>query len=251
MPQLTCRNLSLGYEGKTVVAGLSFEVNTGDYLCIVGENGSGKSTLMKTIVKLKTPIMGEIVSGDGLARGEIGYLPQQTVVQKDFPASVREVVRSGCLNRCGLRPFYNKAEKQIAEDNMEKLGIAPLARRCYRELSGGQQQRVLLARALCATRKILLLDEPVAGLDPMATAEMYALIKRLNDENVTIIMISHDVAASVKYASHILHIGGQSTLFFGTKAGYLESDAGRIYAGLPPQKACGLFGDPEGGDQDG
>ena len=232
MPQLTCRNLSLGYEGKTVISGLSFEVNAGDYLCIVGENGSGKSTLMKTILKLKTPITGEIITGDGFARGEIGYLPQQTVVQKDFPASVREVVRSGCLNRCGLRPFYNKAERQMAEDNMEKLGIAPLRGRCYRELSGGQQQRVLLARALCATRKILLLDEPVAGLDPMAAAEMYALIKKLNDGGVTIIMISHDIAASVKYASHILHIGAGSSLFFGTEAEYLESDAGSRYARL-------------------
>jgi len=237
MPQLTCQNLTLGYEGKTVVSGLSFIVNEGDYLCIVGENGSGKSTLMKTILKLKTPMSGQLVIGDGLTQNEIGYLPQQTVVQKDFPASVREVVRSGCLNRCGLRPFYSKAEKQMAEDNMEKLGIALLAGRCYRELSGGQQQRVLLARALCATRKILLLDEPVAGLDPKATAEMYALIKKLNDSGITIIMISHDIIASVKYASHILHIGGQSPLFFGTKAEYLESDAGLIYAGLGGDQA--------------
>lgn len=232
MPQLACQNLTLGYEGETVVSGLSFAVNTGDYLCIVGENGSGKSTLIKTILKLKMPMSGQIVTGDGLEPDEIGYLPQQTVVQKDFPASVREVVRSGCLNRCGLRPFYNNAEKQIAEDNMEKLGISSLAKRCYRELSGGQQQRTLLARALCATRKILLLDEPVAGLDPKATAEMYDLIEKLNDGGITIIMISHDVAASVKYASHILHIGSQSALFFGTTADYLKSEAGCIYAGM-------------------
>ena len=231
MPQLACQHLTLGYEGKTVVSGLSFEVNAGDYLCIVGENGSGKSTLMKTILKLKTPISGKITTGGGIEPNEIGYLPQQTVVQKDFPASVREVVRSGCLNRCGLRPFYNKAEKQMAEDNMEKLGIAPLAKRCYRELSGGQQQRTLLARALCATRKILLLDEPVAGLDPKATTEMYDLIKKLNESGTTIIMISHDIAASVKHASHILHIGDQRALFIGTKADYLKSEVGRKYAG--------------------
>ncbi|MCL2818106.1 MAG: metal ABC transporter ATP-binding protein [Clostridiales bacterium] len=232
MPQLACRNLTLGYEGKAVLSGLSFAVNAGDYLCIVGENGSGKSTLMKTILKLKTPMAGQVVTGDGLAPSEIGYLPQQTMIQKDFPASVREVVRSGCLNRCGLRPFYNKQEKQMAEDNMEKLGIAALAKRCYRELSGGQQQRALLARALCATRKILLLDEPAAGLDPKASAEMYDLIKTLNDDGITIIMISHDMAASLKFASHILHLGSQSVLFFGTKADYLASKAGRVYAGL-------------------
>jgi len=231
MPQLSCQNLSLGYEGKMVVSGLSFAVNAGDYLCIVGENGTGKSTLMKTLLKLKTPASGQVVTGDGLEPDEIGYLPQQTVVQKDFPASVREVVRSGCLNRCGLRPFYNKTEKQMAEDNMKKLGIAPIAKHCYRELSGGQQQRTLLARALCATRKILLLDEPVAGLDPKAATDMYALIKKLNAEGITIVMISHDITSAVKYASHILHIGAQSTIFFGTKADYLESKAGQIYSG--------------------
>ena len=236
MPQLTCSDLAIGYEGKTVVSGLSFAVNAGDYLCIVGENGSGKSTLMKTILKLKTPLTGQITTGDGLKPNEIGYLPQQTVVQKDFPASVREVVRSGCLNRCGLRPFYNTQEKQMAEDNMEKLGIAALAKRCYRELSGGQQQRVLLARALCATRKLLLLDEPVAGLDPKATAEMYALIRKLNDGGITVIMISHDVAASLKYASHILQICGRDKFFFGTAADYLASETGRVYAGLEGER---------------
>jgi len=230
MPQLDCQNITLGYEGKMVASGLSFAVNAGDYLCIVGENGSGKSTLMKAILKLITPMKGQIVTGDGLEQKEIGYLPQQTVVQKDFPASVREVVRSGCLNRSGLRPFYSIAEKLMAENNMETLGIMPLADRCYRELSGGQQQRALLARALCAARKIMLLDEPVAGLDPKATVEMYELIEGLNNDGITIIMISHDIASSVKYASHILHIGDQSSLFFGTKTDYLNSEAGRIYA---------------------
>jgi len=237
MPQLTCQNLTLGYEGKTVVSGLSFTVNAGDYLCIVGENGSGKSTLMKTILKLKAPMSGQIQTGDGLLPNEMGYLPQQTVVQKDFPASVREVVRSGCLNRCGLRPFYNYAEKHMAEENMKKLGIGSLAKRCYRELSGGQQQRTLLARALCATRKILLLDEPVAGLDPKAAAEMYSMITKLNNSGTTIIMISHDIACSVKYASHVLHIGVGSALFFGTKEAYLKSEAGRVYAGLGGKQA--------------
>jgi zinc transport system ATP-binding protein len=221
MPQLTCRDLTLGYDGKTVVSGLSFKVNAGDYLCVVGENGSGKSTLLKAMLKLKAPMAGEVVMGDGLLSSEIGYLPQQTAVQKDFPASVREVVLSGCLNRCGLRPYYNKAERKTALENMERLGIASLARRCYRELSGGQQQRVLLARALCAAHKTLLLDEPVAGLDPAAAAGMYGLIERLNASGVTVIMVSHDIAAAVRYASHILHLGGQGgALYFGPKAGY-------------------------------
>ena len=226
MPLLSCQNLTLGYEGKTVLADLSFTVNAGDYLCIVGENCSGKSTLMKAILKLNAPMSGQIIAGEGLAPNEMGYLPQQTVVHKDFPASVREVIRSGCLNRCGLRPFYNYAEKQMAEDNMERLGIAHLAKRCFRDLSGGQQQRVLLARALCATRKILLLDEPSEGLDPNATIGVYEIIARLNSDGITIIMISHNIAASLHYASHILHIGNQTALFFGAKADYPKSRAG-------------------------
>ena len=237
MPLLECHDLVLGYEGKAIVSGLSFSVGAGDYLCIVGENGSGKTTLMTAILKLKSPLSGRISTGGGLKHTEIGYLPQQTVVQKDFPASVSEVVLSGCLNRCGLRPFYNHAEKRMAEENMELLGIAHLAKRCYRELSGGQQQRTLLARALCAARKILLLDEPVAGLDPVATVEMYDLIKKLNDKGITIMMISHDITASLKYATHILHIGNQAPLFFGAKEDYLRSEAGRIYAGLCGEQA--------------
>ena len=227
MAQLTCQNLCIGYDGKAVVQDLSFQVDAGDYLCIVGENGSGKSTLMKTLLGLQPQIRGKILTGDGLQQNEIGYLPQQTQVQKDFPAAVREIVLSGCQGRCGHRPFYNKEEKQLAASAMEKMQIAGLARRCYRELSGGQQQRVLLARALCATRKMLLLDEPVSGLDPKVTSEMYALIEKLNREDgITVIMISHDLAAAVRYASHILHIG--STIFFGTKNAYLQSSQGRL-----------------------
>ena len=229
MPQLSCQDLTLGYEEKAVVTGLSFDVNAGDYLCIVGDNGSGKSTLMKTILRLQAPMSGKITTGDGVAPNEIGYLPQQTAAQRDFPASVMEVILSGCLNRCGVRPYYSKQEKQMAAENMERLGIAVLTKQCYRELSGGQQQRVLLARALNATRKVLLMDEPAAGLDPNASVEMYTLIKQLNESGITIIMISHDIAASVKYASHILHIGGESSLFFGKTADYLKSDIGRIY----------------------
>lgn len=224
MAQLICENLCLGYDGKEIVHNLNFSVDAGDYLCIVGENGSGKSTLMRTVLGLQSPLSGKITTGEGLNRNEIGYLPQQTQVQKDFPATVWEVVLSGCQGRCGLRPFYNKEEKLLAEENIEQMGIAELKKRCYRELSGGQQQRVLLARALCATRKILLLDEPVSGLDPMVTAEMYQLIKKLNSEGITVIMISHDINAALEYASHILHIG--KNIFFGTREAYLKSDAG-------------------------
>ena len=227
MSYIIVKDLSLGYDSQTIVNDLNFKVDRGDYLCIVGENGSGKTTLMKTILHLKEPVSGRILTGDGLEANEIGYLPQQTVVQKDFPASVKEIVLSGCQGRYGFRPFYGKEEKKLAMENLERMGIADLADRCYRELSGGQQQRVLLARALCATRKVLLLDEPVAGLDPMVTTQMYELIAQLNREGITIIMISHDIAAAVKYASHILHIG--DGVFFGTKEEYMESDVGQMF----------------------
>ncbi len=227
MAQIICENVSLGYDGKVILEDLNFEVCAGDYLCIVGENGSGKSTLMKTFLNLIPPLKGKFITGDGLKRNEIGYLPQQTVVQKDFPASVWEIVLSGCLNNSGMKPFYTREQKALAEKNIERMGIEKLKKRCYRELSGGQQQRVLLARALCAAEKLLLLDEPVAGLDPKVTAEMYALIHQLNCEGVTIIMISHDIKETLKYASHILHIGND--VFFGTKEEYFASDTGKHF----------------------
>lgn len=231
MSFITCKNISLGYDGKTIAEQIEFYVNVGDYLCIVGENGSGKSTLMKTLLGLKAPLSGQIITGDGFERNEIGYLPQQTVIQKDFPASVQEIVQSGCLNRCGLRPFYNKVEKQMVQTNMEKIGISHLAKRCYRELSGGQQQRVLLARALCASRKLLLLDEPAAGLDPQGIGDMYQLIEELNsEEGITIIMISHDVSA-VKYASHVLHLN-TSSHFFGKQEDFAKTDYGRAFESM-------------------
>ncbi len=227
MAQLTCSNLTLGYEGHAVITGLSFQVHAGDYLCIVGENGSGKSTLMKSILGLMKPLEGSISRGDGLKENEIGYLPQQTAAQKDFPATVWEIVLSGCQGRTGLRPFYSREEKETARRNMEKMGITAFAKRCYRELSGGQQQRVLLARALCATKKALLLDEPVSGLDPVVTQDMYALIQQLNREGVTILMISHDLVAATRYASHVLHLG--HSVFFGTREEYLQTDDARRF----------------------
>ena len=226
MPQIVCENASLGYDGKPIVTGLNFTVNAGDYLCIVGENGSGKSTLMKTILNLTPPLAGSIYM-EGLKPTQIGYLPQQTQVQRDFPASVLEIVLSGFQGQRGWRPFHTKEEKAAASANLKKLGLEGFERRCYRELSGGQQQRVLLARALCATQKCLLLDEPISGLDPKATAQMYEIIEQLHREGITIIMISHDVGVALADATHILHI--DKHLFFGTKESYLHSGIGQAF----------------------
>ncbi len=231
MELLKLTDVSVGYEGKAVASHLSLTLNEGDYLCIVGENGAGKSTLMKTLLNLRAPIEGSIVFSDAIARNEIGYLPQQTQVQRDFPATVWEVVLSGCLNRSGLRPFYTKAQKQTAEGWIARLDITDLKKRSYRALSGGQQQRVLLARALCATKKLIVLDEPVAGLDPIVTADLYALIQRINRENgITVIMVSHDIGAALQYATHILQVSGDSN-FFGTVEEYRQSELGKLFLG--------------------
>lgn len=223
MAVLTCENLSLGYNGREILHGLNFSVDSGDYLCIVGENGSGKSTLMKTILGLQAPLGGNIIRDEKTIKNGIGYLPQQTAVQKDFPASVLEIVLTGCQNS-SMRPFYNREQKQQALKSLEKMGILNLSKCCYRELSGGQQQRVLLARSLSAAKNILLLDEPVSGLDPNTSADMYELINDLNKKDgITVIMISHDIAAALRYADKILHIG--ESVFFGTKQEYLSSNA--------------------------
>lgn len=226
--QIICSNAALGYEDGIVTEGLDFTVSSGDYLCILGENGSGKSTLIKALLGLKPQISGDIRFCGDFSAKDIGYLPQQTPVQRDFPASVEEIVLSGCLSKMGLLPFYRSAEKKIAAENMKQLGIEDIKKRCYRDLSGGQQQRVLLARALCAASKMLLLDEPVTGLDPIAQTELYEMIAKLNKKGITIIMVSHDISSAVKYASHILHIS-KKQLFFGTKADYVKSSAGRRF----------------------
>ena len=231
MAILTAKDLSFAYDGKTVLEGVNFSLSAGDYLCVVGENGSGKSTLIKGLLGLKAPDGGSIVFGEGLKAAEIGYLPQQTQLQRDFPASVREVVLSGCLNSLGHRLHYNAEDRARADMNMERMGIEDLKERSYQDLSGGQQQRVLLARALCATKKLLLLDEPVTGLDPIATGEMYNLIKLVNlCDDITVIMVSHDIHAAARYATHILHLG-QKQIFFGTSGQYRESDLARRFLG--------------------
>ena len=222
-------DLALGYDGKTVAENINFTVNEGDYLCVIGENGSGKSTLIKTLLGLNKPVSGSLETALDLKK--IGYLPQQTAAQKDFPASVWEVVLSGRQNHPHFPPFYTKADKEDALRNMELLDLLPLKKRCYRDLSGGQQQRVLLARALCATKKLLLLDEPVTGLDPVMTNEMYQLIRRINrEQNVTIIMVSHDIRNILPDATHILQLD-QKQVFFGPTNEYLKTEAGKQFLG--------------------
>lgn len=226
---LSCRDVTVAYDSKIAVDHVSFEVNEGDYVCIVGENGSGKSTLLKSILGLVPLKCGSVSFGPEVQRKRLGYLPQQNNIQKDFPASVYEVVLSGCLNRRGLKPFYSKADKEKAMQNMERLGIGDFKKRSFSALSGGQQQRVLLARALCATDKLLLLDEPVTGLDPLVTEELYQLIEQLNRElGVTVIMVSHDISSAIRYADKILHVQ-QSLLFYGDTKSYINTELGKRF----------------------
>ena len=222
MSKFICKDLSIGYENQTLIDDISFEICEGDYVSIVGENGAGKSTLMKTMLGLISPLDGKIKLED-LRKDEIGYLPQQELIKKDFPATVKEIVLSGFLNSAKLRPFYNKKEKEIAKRNMEILQIGSLENKSYSELSGGQKQRVLLARALSATSKILFLDEPIAGLDPIVTKELYSIIEKINKElNITIIMISHDLEEAIKYSNKVIYIGKK--FFFGPTSEFINSD---------------------------
>lgn len=224
--QLSVEHVSIAYERTMAVKDISFSVEEGDYICILGENGSGKSTLIKGILGLVPLQEGKVVFHGGTDRTHVGYLPQQTQLQRDFPASVMEVVLSGCLNSKGRKPFYLKKEREAALYNLRRLGIEGLKKKSYRSLSGGQQQRVLLARALCATDKIIFLDEPISGLDPVATAEFYQLIEQLNKEHhISVIMVSHDVGAALKAANKVLHITKEGC-FFGRKEEYLESGLG-------------------------
>jgi zinc transport system ATP-binding protein len=238
MSLITCENLTLAYDTGVVASGVSFTLEAGSYLCIVGENGSGKSTLLKSMLGLHPVDGGTLTIDPDTRKRGIGYLPQHTPAQRDFPASVREIVRSGCLKKSGFRPFWRASDKKLAHEAMARMGIDHLAGRCYRELSGGQQQRVLLARAYCATGKLILLDEPIAGLDPMAMTEMYRMIADLNREGVAVVMVSHDVSAAVQYATHILHMG-KTTSFFGTTEEYLATPVGQQFA----RREGGSYGD--------
>lgn len=232
MPIIEAKNISMSYENKKVIDSLTFTVNSGDYLCIVGENGSGKTTLLKGLTGLKKIDSGVLLFGEGLKHDEIGYLPQQTDFQRDFPASAGEVVLSGCINSLGLQPFYGKKHKKMASDAMAKLEISELSNKCYHDLSGGQQQKVLLARAICASKRLLILDEPTTGLDMGASEEMYKFISKLNKEGMTVITISHDVENAVRCANKVLHLGEHEPLFFGDSKEYTYKFVNKGEAGL-------------------
>ena len=228
---LACRDLTLGYEQQALVEHLTLDITSGDYLCVMGENGSGKSTFLKSILGLLKPLRGEILRSDALKLSGIGYLPQQTQSQKDFPATVKEIVLSGFLSARGFRFRYNASELSAAMMHMGKLGILELQDRCYRELSGGQQQRVLLARALCAASRLLVLDEPVTGLDPAAAQDLYKTLRYLNEkEGIAVLMVTHDLNNALRESKHVLHIG-KTRLFHGTTEEFLASDTGRRYGG--------------------
>jgi zinc transport system ATP-binding protein len=235
---ITCQDAAFGYDGHAVVSALNFSIDSGDYLCIAGENGSGKSTLIKGILRLIPPLEGSVTVDAAVKKTETGYLSQTAAVKNDFPAGVAEIVLSGNAGSMGLRPFYSREEKRRAEENMERLSITDLRKRCYRELSGGQQRRVLVARALCAARKLLVLDEPAAGLDPLIAAELYGLLKKSNRETgIAIIMVTHDVRTAARYANKVLHVKNKQC-FFGGAAAYMRSDIGREF--------CGEEGDTDG-----
>ena len=237
MPIITARDLSLGYAAKTVVSHVSFTVNEGDFLCIVGHNGAGKTTLLRTLLGLQQPLSGTLIKGDG-QKISTGYVPQQTALQKDFPASVKEIVRSGFQASKQFLPFYSVQQKHIAHQTLRQMHMIEFENKCYRELSGGQQQRVLLARALCATKPVsktdsakplLMLDEPTAALDPEATAELAELLQKLNrTQNTTVIMITHDIQLALSLATHILHVSDNS--FLGTAEDYRKSDLFALFA---------------------
>ncbi len=224
-PLIVGKNITLGYEDQVVAKNLNFTVSEGDYLCILGDNGAGKSTLVKAILNLHEPLEGNL--DFSFDRSEIGYLPQRSQIQRDFPSSVYEVVLSGCVNSLKSRFFYDKNDKKRALENMDKLEILNLAKQPFALLSGGQQQRVLLARALCAAKKVLLLDEPVSGLDSHTSSELYKIIDNLNKDKMTIIMVTHDVHPALNSANTILHLG--KSFFFGKKEGYFESEVGKKY----------------------
>ncbi|MCL1949957.1 MAG: ABC transporter ATP-binding protein [Turicibacter sp.] len=231
MKILSASKLNVQYDQTTALKDVSFDLYEGDYLCIVGDNGSGKSTLVKTLLGLVKPKSGNIDFHSRITQEEIGYLPQTTHIQRDFPASVMEVVLSGCLNRRKWNPFYSRAEKARALKNLRRLDIEDLKHKSFRALSGGQQQRVLIARALCASEKVLLLDEPVTGLDPQTTASLYELIEKLNQElGMTIIMITHDVGSGLKSASKVLHLR-KEVLFFGSLEDYQQEELAKCHRG--------------------
>ncbi len=230
MNLIECKHVTLQYDRKQVVRDLSFVVEKGVYLCIVGENGSGKSTLLKCLLGLKPQTDGQVIFAPDFTREQIGYLPQKTQVQRDFPAMVQEIVRSGLLGRGKNRLFFTKEDKARADEQMKTLEIWDLRHQSFRELSGGQQQRVLLARALTAADQMLILDEPANGLDPLVTAELYRHVKQQNRQGMTVVMVSHDIETALHSADMVLHLA-EEDYFFGTKNEYLRSSLFRRFLG--------------------
>ena len=229
MDVIVCKNLTVRNERTLALDDVSFSVRKGEFLTIVGENGAGKSTLVKTILGMTAPDAGSVEIDAGTV-GRIGYMPQQSSAQRDFPASVREVVLSGCVGGTGFLPFYSRAQKAAARANMDLLGVTLFAKKNYRALSGGQQQRVLLCRALCAAKEVLLLDEPTTGLDPLVTKELYTTIKHLSVEHgMTVVMVSHDVDAALRYSDRILHLA-TSLKFIGTPDDFLKTPFGAAFS---------------------
>lgn len=231
MEILKCEHLQVKYDNRTVIDDLNFSISYGDYLCIVGDNGAGKSTLLKCLLGLKNASAGTVSFDTNLKKNQIGYVSQALDINNDFPATVTEVVLSGCLNQHGLSPFYTKQEREHALEILGELNMSDYIGKSFKELSGGQQKRVLLARALMASEKLLLLDEPVAALDPIATEEFYDTMRHLNKSGMTLIMVSHDIHKAVHNASHILHLSNCMPNFFGTHSEYLASDIGHTYLG--------------------
>lgn len=205
MNLINIKNLTFRYESRDdedTLKNVSLSVNEGDFLCIVGENGSGKSTLIKCIVGLNKVPEGKIT-----LKEKLGYLPQKTEIQANFPASIEEVVLSGTISNNIKKIWYTKQDKEKANEIMKELDIYTIRKRCFRDLSGGQQQRVLIARAMCATNNLIVLDEPTNGLDPSIARKIYSTLKALNKKrNLTIVMVSHDVERAVKYATRVIEI---------------------------------------------
>jgi len=227
---IDCQNLSFGYDGHITVCGLNFSVQTGDFLLIAGENGSGKSTLVKGLMRLIPPMEGKLNFSPDFKQSQTGFLSQQTAAKQDFPAGVMEIVLSGNLGKKGFWPLYTHSEKCAAEEKLRLLEIEDLKNRCFRELSGGQQRRVLLARSLCAAEKLLVLDEPFAGLDPLISTQLYRLLEKINRETgMTIIMVSHEIEAAIS-VKNVLHLQKQQ-LFFGSMEDYKKSETGRKFLG--------------------
>ncbi len=209
---IECKKLSLGYSGSVYVKDVSFALEKGRYLCIIGENGSGKSTLLKGILGLLPPLKGSVELS--IKRSELGYLPQLTQTRRDFPATAAEVVLSGLAATSGMTPFYKRSERALALACMEKTGTENLFRRRFGELSEGQKRRVLLSRALISGRKLLVLDEPVAGLDPEHALELYKIIENLKSEKMTMLIVTHDLDAA-RNADMLLCLNAGETVYYG------------------------------------